>query len=582
MENIKSFTNILVQLTLVVSIMLLSGCSGTQLKLEPLVVSDRPTEAITTLETDLAAAVQEQLNVLSPEWFGKAERSLAEAQTIMKEKGELGKLGQSVAKGHAELKKAKEFARTARVAIADAIKARDMARTAGATSFGEEYADIEDDFLELTRKIEDNNLGYAQKNQQKVATLFHAIEVKAIKEHTLGEVRNLIREAEEAGAIKVASGMLKDVKAELMAVDAFITTNPYAKEDMRTKAAASRFNAARLVQLVKQARVVEKMAPIEVSLWVEKILKDAGDKLGVSDMRDRSFDTQSANVLESISSVGSDRNFLAEQAKVQKAEITTMLEKHPAEIAQLKEQCDSEVSQIKIQNDSDRAALQDRYEVEISALVKQVATLEGKNRAEAEKFEKLMAEKRAERERLEAEKRSEQVRQEAENRAEQGRLEAERLAVENKLELERRFSKQYQDASSLFSPDEAECYKQGQQMVIRLRSMNFPVGQAVIMPNNYPLLSKVQRAVRIFAEPGVVIEGHTDSTGSPETNNLLSQQRAEAVRQYLLANAVAKEEQVVAAGFGATRPLSPNTTAEGRAVNRRIDVVITPISIATP
>jgi outer membrane protein OmpA-like peptidoglycan-associated protein len=106
--------------------------------------------------------------------------------------------------------------------------------------------------------------------------------------------------------------------------------------------------------------------------------------------------------------------------------------------------------------------------------------------------------------------------------------------------------------------------------------MTFPVGQAVIMPDNYPLISKVQRAVRTFTEPQVTIEGHTDSTGTPEFNDHLSQKRAEAVKQYLLANNVLREDQVAAAGYGLTRPLAPNTTAAGRSANRRIDVVITP------
>ncbi len=560
MRYLRTINRITTQLTFAIALFLLAACAGPQLKIEPVSVTDNPTEAISILETDLAAAVQEQLNVLSPDWYAKAERSLAEAKTILSKGGELEEIGQSVSRGHAELKQAKEYARKARITIPDAIKARDMARTAGATSFGREYTKIEENFLGLTRKIQDDNLSYAKKNQKKVADLFHAIELKAIKKHTLGEVRDLIREAESAGASKTTPKMLKEVKAELMAVDSFITANPYAKEEMRVRAASSRFNASRLVQIVKQTKAFDDMKPVQISLWEENMLKSASEKLGAADMRDRDFETQRANVLESIASLVTDRNFLAEQVKTQKAAIAEMKEKHPTEVAQLG-----------AQHDAERAALQKRHDKEIAILEKKVASLEGKSRAEAEKLEKLMAEKRAERERLEAEK-----------RAEQTRLEAERRAVEAKLAAERRFARQYQDASGLFSPDEAECYKQGQQMVIRLKSMNFPVGQSVIMPDNYPLLSKMQLAVRIFGEPGIVIEGHSDSTGSPETNNLLSQQRAEAVRHYLLANAGVKEEEIVAAGFGATRPLAPNTTAKGRAINRRIDVVITPAQMTSP
>ena len=63
-------------------------------------------------------------------------------------------------------------------------------------------------------------------------------------------------------------------------------------------------------------------------------------------------------------------------------------------------------------------------------------------------------------------------------------------------------------------------------------------------------------------------------TGSLAINEQLSKKRAEAVRQYFIANGTLSEEKVTAIGYGAERPLSPNDTPEGRAINRRIDVVI--------
>jgi len=73
-----------------------------------------------------------------------------------------------------------------------------------------------------------------------------------------------------------------------------------------------------------------------------------------------------------------------------------------------------------------------------------------------------------------------------------------------------------------------------------------------------------------------VIEGHTDSTGSDEVNDHLSQQRAESVRDYLVANKTLQAEKIVSIGYGSKRPLASNETEEGRAINRRIDVVISP------
>jgi len=158
----------------------------------------------------------------------------------------------------------------------------------------------------------------------------------------------------------------------------------------------------------------------------------------------------------------------------------------------------------------------------------------------------------------------------------EGKTKEEQASI-GRLEKEKQFNELFNEVKGYFSTGEAEVYKQGNRLIIRLRAIQFPVGQSIIMPDNYGLLSKVQRAIRTFGEPDVVIEGHTDSTGSDEVNEHLSQQRAESVRDYLVANKTLPEEKIVAIGYGSKRPLASNETAEGRAINRRIDVVISPM-----
>ena len=152
----------------------------------------------------------------------------------------------------------------------------------------------------------------------------------------------------------------------------------------------------------------------------------------------------------------------------------------------------------------------------------------------------------------------------------------EQQIVKERLAAEKRFNQLFIEVQNLFNPDEAEVYKKGNTLIIRMRAIQFPVGKSVIMPDNYPLLSKIQQSIRIFGEPDVTIEGHTDSTGSNEINEHLSQQRAESVRQYLLANKTLSNDRIVAVGYGSSKPLASNATEEGRAVNRRIDVIIKP------
>ncbi len=535
-------------------LLILTACAGPQLKLEPIPVSANPTEEVTKLENELANARQQQVNVLSPTWFSKAEASLAESQKLIVAKGAIGEIGTNVSRGHAELAKAQEMAKISRTAIPEAIKGRDMARVAGAISFGQDYANVEAQFLDLTREIEDNNLSYAQRNQKKVVDAFQAIEIRAIKETTLGEVRKLLDRADREGARKLAPEILTDAQKDLQDVDAFITANPYAKEEMHQKANAALFKANRLVQLTRKSEQLRKMQPIEAALLTESVIQKTATKLGAADMRDQPFETQVENILGAADSLKRDQVFLAQKSKDQQAELEALRAQQQVELQILRQKQVAELS-----------ALKTKQESEVGDLVKKVAALEGKSREEQARLEKLLVDQRVEREKAEAGQ-----------RVEQERLALEKRQAEEKLAGERKFNEQYNEVQVLFAKDEAECYKQGQQMVVRLRGMSFPVGQSMIMPENYALLSKVQQAVRTFESPDLTIEGHTDSTGAPELNNHLSQMRAEAVREYLLANGVSTADKIAAVGYGPSRPLAPNTSAEGRAQNRRIDLIITP------
>jgi outer membrane protein OmpA-like peptidoglycan-associated protein len=73
----------------------------------------------------------------------------------------------------------------------------------------------------------------------------------------------------------------------------------------------------------------------------------------------------------------------------------------------------------------------------------------------------------------------------------------------------------------------------------------------------------------------IVVEGHTDSQGQPGYNQELSQHRAQAVRDYLVSRGIASD-RIVAQGFGPTRTIADNKSAEGRANNRRVEIVVQP------
>ncbi len=126
----------------------------------------------------------------------------------------------------------------------------------------------------------------------------------------------------------------------------------------------------------------------------------------------------------------------------------------------------------------------------------------------------------------------------------------------------------------LFSEDEAEVAMIGNDLVIRMYGLNFPVGLAQIRPESFGLLTKLQKVLREFPTDPIEIAGHTDSQGNDQRNQALSERRASAVRQYLIANMAIPEIQISAVGYGESQPLASNESREGRAKNRRIDVRI--------
>jgi OOP family OmpA-OmpF porin len=110
-------------------------------------------------------------------------------------------------------------------------------------------------------------------------------------------------------------------------------------------------------------------------------------------------------------------------------------------------------------------------------------------------------------------------------------------------------------------------------IVVTLSDILFEVDGADLQPGAQTELIRLADFLEQHPERRVLIEGHTDSTGSAEYNLRLSQLRAESVRAFLMGNGV-PPEQTRAIGFGQTRPKAPNDTAAGRQQNRRVEVVI--------
>ncbi len=102
----------------------------------------------------------------------------------------------------------------------------------------------------------------------------------------------------------------------------------------------------------------------------------------------------------------------------------------------------------------------------------------------------------------------------------------------------------------------------------------FESNKAVLVPSTTTLLDRIAVMTRKLGGTKIEVQGHTDNTGDPVRNLKLSQGRADAVVLALIARGV-PAEQLVARGYGVTQPKVPNTSAANRAINRRVEFVVT-------
>lgn len=110
-------------------------------------------------------------------------------------------------------------------------------------------------------------------------------------------------------------------------------------------------------------------------------------------------------------------------------------------------------------------------------------------------------------------------------------------------------------------------------MVVTFQDVQFDVGQAVLRGTAFARIDQLAAVLRDYPERNLLVEGFTDSTGSAEANQRLSEQRALAVKEALVSRGVAPS-RIVTRGHADRHPVASNATEDGRRQNRRVEVVL--------
>ncbi len=238
------------------------------------------------------------------------------------------------------------------------------------------------------------------------------------------------------------------------------------------------------------------------------------------------------------------------------------------------------------------------------AAAKAQAEAEARQRADAEARERAQAQLRAqaETERLAAERAkaealaAAQQAEQAKAAADQARAAA--LAEQQRLAAEAQKAQvQAQDADRARQQAEADRDRMREQLmqqlnmvletresarglIVNMSDVLFDFGKATLKPGTREKLAKISGI--LLAYPGLTleVEGHTDSIGSDEYNQKLSEARANAVRDYLIGEGI-KPDSITARGLGKSQPVASNSTPEGRQQNRRVEMVVSGDIIGT-
>ncbi|SFM96518.1 OmpA family protein [Thermodesulforhabdus norvegica] len=130
---------------------------------------------------------------------------------------------------------------------------------------------------------------------------------------------------------------------------------------------------------------------------------------------------------------------------------------------------------------------------------------------------------------------------------------------------------------ALANVEQASIQREQNILAVTFRSdMLFDFDSAVLKPGAYDEIDRVATVLRNYPQTRIRIEGHTDSIGSEQYNQMLSERRAMAVRDALVQRGV-DPRRIEVVGYGESKPIATNATEAGRQLNRRVTIVIIPV-----
>jgi len=246
------------------------GCAHHDVQREPIPVTANPSVEVDRLQEDLYSATAEQVDMLAPAHYTKAQNYLKSARVMLEKSRPGEKVLDAVAWGQAYLKKARDIASQNQAQLTSVTEARQAAINAQASQYlSKDMGRADGKFRRLARKFEAGNYSADPEDINYLQKLYMDAEVDSIKKQKLGDARTLIQKSKKNRAEKYVPSILQQAETSLLAAESIIDTDRSNTERIDKAAQEAARQARRVFALNEVARQAEGRSPEEIAIALE-------------------------------------------------------------------------------------------------------------------------------------------------------------------------------------------------------------------------------------------------------------------------------------------------------------------------
>ncbi|TSA30623.1 MAG: hypothetical protein D4R68_00400 [Ignavibacteriales bacterium] len=469
-------------------------------------------------------------NIFANADYEKGTELLTDAEKLLRKNGKPEEIQQNLTTAIDLFNKSIETTKTLNTSFADLMKIRQLAVNVGAYNNAQKlWKEGEENFSSAIEDYNDKDMEGYQKYAKAAETNYKDAELVGVKGKFLNDLNASLAQAEDKDLNKYVPVTLKKSKQFAQDIESILNANRYDTLKARNNLNQATYELKHglyLQDLFMKMKEKDKNMEDLVLSWEEPLTKIAAE-FKIQPSFDKGYDEITSQIIANIN------DGLAKLDKELKDN-----QKMSSELDDLKKSIQDYKTKL-----TDAETQNKKLNMDSESLRK---SIEGLNKSVEEYKTKF------------------------------GQLENESFKYKTQSQELEKNNQIIETASQLFLPSEAEIIRNGELIIIRLVNIVFPANKATLEPQYYNLFAKVQKAIQLFPSGTTVIEGHTDGQGDFQKNLNISQARANSIFQYLMSGMGAESNRITAVGLGGTKPIANNSSEEGRAKNRRIEIVINP------